>query len=651
MGADFSGWATKAGLKCSDGRTITPDAFKHQDKMRVPLVWQHGHSDPENVLGHGILEARADGVWVDGFFNDTAQGKNARALVEHGDITSLSIFANNLTEKSKQVLHGNIREVSLVLSGANPGAKIENVAVRHSDGTIEDLDEEAVIHTGLDLEHAEEEGESETKEDDTTVADVYDSMTPEQKDVVNVLVAAALKEKTASHSEDNKTDNAEEDKSDEDDLEHQEDKDMGTRNVFEKGTDKDATAPQALTHSQIKTIMTEADKTNAKLSDVILAHAGEYGIQNIDLLFPDAQALDNAPEFISRRMEWVSTVLNGTRKSPFSRIKSLSADITHDEARAKGYIKGNMKKEEFFALATRDTGPTTIYKKQKLDRDDIIDVTTLDVVAWLKAEMRVMLDEEIARAILVGDGREVDDEDKIREDRIRPIATDDDFYTHKVVIPANVQGDAFVEQVLRNRTVYRGRGNPTMFCTEAFLTDLLLVKDKLGRRLYPTTTELATALRVSNIVTVDVMESKKVNGGDLIAVLVNLSDYTVGADRGGQVSMFDDFDIDFNQYKYLIEGRMSGCLTKYKTAIAFTRGSGTLVTPQQPTFVPSTGVVTIPNQTGVVYRNKETGNVLTAGAQPALAAGSSVEVEWVPATGYYFQNNLDNDQVYSRPVA
>lgn len=658
--ADFSGWATKAGLKCSDGRTILKDAFKHQDKMQVPLVWQHVHDEPTNVLGHAILENREDGVYTYGYFNDTDAGKNAKQLVQHGDITALSIFANKLVEKSKNVMHGNIVEVSLVLAGANKGALIDNIAVRHSDNTVDVLDEEAIIHTGLALEHADKD----ESDSDETVQQVYDTLSDKQKDVVNYMIGQAL-ESSAAHSDsegddkdpededkqdDDKSEDTEGDQPKDENLEHQ-DKD-GTemsKNVFEQTKDKTSQGP-TLTHSQLEAIRKDAERMGS-FKDAFLMHAEKYGIENIDLLFPDAKAIDTAPELVGRRTEWVNVVINGARKTPFSRIKSLAADITHDEARAKGYVKGNLKKEEWFALTKRETTPTTIYKKQKLDRDDIIDITDLDVVAWLKGEMRLMLDEEIGRAVLVGDGREVDDEDKINENKIRPIATDDDFYAHKVVIPAHTTGDAIVEAFLRNRMYYRGRGNPTMFTTESLLTDLLLVKDKMGRRLYNTQAELESALRVSRIVTVDVMESRSVNGGELIAILVNMADYVIGADRGGNVSMFDDFDIDYNQYKYLIEGRMSGALTKFKTALVFTRGSGTLIDPTEPTFVPSTGVVTIPNQSGVIFRNKDTGNVLSAGAQTALAPGASIEVEWIPATGFYFANNTDNDVVFTRPVA
>jgi len=643
MEPDFSGWATKADIKCSDGRTIMKNAFGHQDKVQVPLVWQHMHNDPENILGHAILEARDEGVYAYGYFNDTKQGKNAKDLVVHKDIKSLSIFANKLREKNKHVEHGNIVEVSLVIAGANTGAMIDNVSIRHSDNTVETLDDEAIIHSGLeqDLTHAA---------GDRTVQQIYDTLDDEQKEVVNYMIGAALEQASAAHSDTDDKKTPEDKTSEDDNLAHQEkDGNMGTsHNVFEQA--KTELKGPTLNHSQLETIMKDATKLGS-LKESVLAHAVEYGIENIDLLFPDAKAIDNTPELIGRRTEWVNKVINGARKSPFSRIKSLSADITHDEARAKGYIKGNLKKEEYFGLAKRVTTPTTIYKKQKLDRDDIIDIVDLDVVAWLKGEMRLMLDEEIGRAVLVGDGREVDDEDWINTSHIRPIAYDDDFYTEKVVIPANTEGDAFVEAVLRAMPSYKGRGTPSMFCTMGFLTDLLLVKDKMGRRLYATKAELASVLGVSEIVTVDVMESKKLNGGDLLAVVVNMGDYTIGADRGGNVSMFDDFDIDYNQYKYLIEGRMSGALTRHKTAISFIRGTGTQVTPDVPTFVPATGVVTIPNKNGVVYYNKGNGNVLTAGAQAALPAGGSIEVAWRPATGYYFPENLDNDQVFTRPAA
>lgn len=670
MRPDFSGYATKYNVKCSDGRTISPNAFKHMDKARIPLVWQHQHDDPENVLGHAVLEHREDGVYAYGYFNDTPAGQNAKKLVEHKDITALSIYANQLVEKSKQVLHGAIREVSLVLAGANIGAFIDNVNIAHSDGSIVQLDDEAIIFSGEELQHEDADDEDADDENgsegDKSIKEIYDSMTDEQKNVVAAMVGKALEEGMSGENGDGGSDNngdAEHSGTKNDNIQHSQEDQYMSRNVFDQngatGTLQHAERPR-LTPELLRSIVEDAKKIGS-FKEAFLAHAEEitaqYGIQNIDLLFPDAKAISNTPELISRRQEWVNGVINGAKKSPFSRIKSLSADITHDEARAKGYIKGNFKKEEFFSLQKRVTTPTTIYKKQKLDRDDIVDITDLDVVAWLKGEMRLMLDEELARAILVGDGREVDDEDKIKEPSgtegagIRSIAHDDDFYAHKVTVSSNVSGEALIEAILRARPKYRGSGNPTMYTTEDVLTDLILLKDRVGRRLYPTQAELESALRVSRIVTVPVMEGVTVNGGELLAILVNMSDYTLGADRGGAVSMFDDFDIDYNQYKYLIETRCSGALTKFKSAIVVSRNGGTLVTAVEPTFDAETGVVTIPTVTGVTYTNAETGATLSPGAQPALDPGEALYVEAVANTGYYFAHNTDNDWAFERPVA
>jgi Phage capsid family/Caudovirus prohead serine protease len=572
MEADFSGYATKAGLKCSDGRTIMPDAFKHQDGVRVPLVWSHERRGPENVLGHAILENRADGVYAYAYLNDTESAKNTRVLVQHKDIEAFSIWANKLVEKGKSVFHGSIKEVSVVLSGANPGALIDFVSFAHSDGEVEILDDEAIIYTGLALEH---ESQVETAEEvvehaeaGPTVQEVYDEFTDEQKTVVHYLVGVALQANdTAEHSEEV----SEEDSNDS--LNHEEGTEM-THNVFEQNAGGQTPLRPTLTHDQLKEIVEDA-KRMGSFKESFLSHAVEYGIENIDFLFPDAKTIANSPEFVSRRMEWVSGVINGTRHSPFSRIKSISADITHDDARAKGYVKASLKKEEWFALAQRVTTPQTVYKKQKLDRDDIIDITDLDVVAWLKAEMRVMLDEEIARAVLVGDGRAIDDEDKILPTYIRPILYDDVFYTDKVSVAKTATGDALVDAILAARPNYRGTGNPAFYTTETVLTEMLLVKDTTGRRIYSTEAELTSALRVSKIVAVPIMDDYTVLVGadncDLIGILVNLSDYTLGADKGGAVAMFDDFDIDYNQYKYLIEARLSGALTKFKSAQAIGR--------------------------------------------------------------------------------
>lgn len=673
MDHDFGGYATSFGLKCSDGRTITPEAFKHMDKEQIPLVWQHQHNSPENILGHATLQHRKDGMYAYCFFNDTDAAKSARALVEHKDIKSLSIYATQLVEKNKTVLHGDLAEVSLVLKGANKGAKIDYVRIAHGDGAnvqIETLEDEAIIHSGMEIEHA-----GATK----TYQDVFDTLTDEQKALFEVMLSQALgdakqsdegkaldestegedeseegEEKPADETE--TTDETESDDK-ESDLEHSDKEGTMTRNVFEKDkqeTDGGVKRGGHLTHSQLQTLVEDARKMGS-FKESFLAHAEDYGITNIEVLFPDAQAIDNKPEWITRRLEWVEGVLNATQKLPFSRIKSLSADLTHDEARAKGYIKANMKKEQFFTLAHRETTPKTIYKKQKLDRDDIIDITDFDVVAWLWVEMRFMLREEVARAILVSDGREVDDEDKITESNIRPIAFDDEFYTDVVEVPANVGSQDLVEAVLRARNNYKGTG-PTAYMTNAVMTDMLLAKDGLNRRLYRTKAELAAELMVQDIVEVPVMEGVERDGGEILMIIVNLSDYAVGSTRGGEITPFDDFDIDFNQYKYLIETRMSGALTKHKRAQVFIRGTGTLATPTVPTFVSSTGVITIPTVTGVTYKTQGAGplgadnTTLSAGAQTALTAGQSQSVKAVPNTGYYFPHNFDADWTFTRPA-
>jgi len=568
--ADFSGYATKSGLKCTDGRTIMPGAFKHQDQTKVPLVWQHGHSDPENVLGHTILEARDDGIYAYGFFNTSPKAVHTKGLIEHQDINSLSIWANELVERSGKVLHGAIREVSLVLSGANPGALIENVTIRHSDGD-ETLDDEAIIYTGIEfertdvpddvasIEHADGAVDSET-----TVKDVYDSMTDDQKEVVHYLVGQAIEDAKSEV----KQSSLEDDSNDSD----KEGSKM-TRNVFEK--DEASTSP-VLSHADIKGIVADATKVGS-LKEAVENYALAHGINQIDTLFPEATALTTSPEFYTRRTEWVNSVLNGARKTPFSRVKTHWADLTYDDARAKGYITGEEKQEEFYGTARRETYPQTIYKKQKLDRDDIIDITDFDVVAWMKGEMRLMLDEELARAILLGDGRTVPDPDKILEDRIRPIATDDPIFTIQVKCDL-AAGDIsdFVDAVVQYRALYRGSGMPTMYTSESLISQAMLLKDTLGRRIYTSLDQMASEIRVSSIVPVDLFDP---SAGSPLAILVNMNDYVIGADQGGQVSLFDDFDIDYNQYKYLIETRVSGALVKLKSAIVVTQG----------TFVPPPG--------------------------------------------------------------
>lgn len=647
MEPDFSGWATKAGLKCSDGRTIMPDAFKHQDKMQVPLVWQHGHSDPENVLGHAILENRPEGVYAYGFFNKSPKAQHVKDLVIHKDINMLSIWANQLRETAGRVLHGAIREVSLVLSGANPGALIENVTIRHSDGDDEFLDDEAIIYTGLELEleHADTKKEAPVA-DETTVQDVYDSLTDEQKDVVHYMIGTAIEaaqeEMSAQHSDIIEIDNSE--------LiakltEIQEGiATMSHHNVFEKGD-----APSnTLSHEDIEGIVADARK-NGSLRDAVQNYALSHGIMNIDLMFPDAQNLDGGvPQFLKRRTEWATALLGATRKSPFSRIKTLAADITFDEARAKGYVKGTLKKEEFFGVSKRVTTPTTVYKKQKLDRDDIVDITDFDVVMWLKGEMRIMLEEELARAILVGDGRDVAHEDKINEQNIRPIATDHELFATQVYVnidDANSSVQEIIDAIVRNRRFYKGTGMPTMFTTETYISNFLLLKDTTGRRIYSSLSEVAAELRVAEIVGVEVLEEY----ADIVAIIVNPIDYVIGADKGGEVNMFDDFDIDYNQHKYLIETRCCGALAKLKSALVVrkTASGNVLATPVAPSFNALTGEVTITNTTGVVYKNGAGTVVNAAGSPYTVAAGSSLTINATPATGYYFASSEDDSWTFT----
>ena len=557
---DFSGYATRNDLRCSDGRTIRSGAFVDNDGGTVPLVWQHGHNSPDNVLGHALLENRNDGVYCYAKFNNGEQAKTAKELVKHGDVDSLSIFANKLTQRGGDVLHGNIVEVSLVLSGANPGARIDNVSLQHSDGSIEELDE-AVIFTGLELSHADETEEDNSKEanvaDEETVADVLNTLTDKQKDAVYYVIGQAI--------EDDDTDDTDEEEAMHSNIFEGEDTLTGANDEFE------------LAHSAVADALEDARRHNlSSFKDAFLQHAGTYGIDNIEVLFPDARSVTDEPTFIKRRTDWVSGVLNEAKHSPFSRIKSIHADITEDKARALGYTKGNKKKEEVFKLLKRVTTPTTIYKKQKFDRDDLIDITDLNVVAWVKKEMRLMLDEELARALLIGDGREISSQDKINEENIRPIWKDDSLYTIKVLLEKKVVGEDLVDAFIKSFADYEGTGTPKLYTTKTIVTELLLLKDKIGRRLYETKASLASALGVSEIVEVPVMkgatrETKKNGTADLLGIIVNMADYTIGADKGGEVNMFDDFDIDFNQFKYLLETRVSGALTQPKTAIAVER--------------------------------------------------------------------------------
>lgn len=565
---DFSGWATKNNLKCSDGRTIMKDAFKHNDGQTVPLVWNHQHNDPLNVLGHALLENRDNGVYAYCTFNDTEAGRNAKMLVEHGDVKALSIYANQLKQKGGNVEHGMIREVSLVLAGANPGAFIDSI-LRHGEAS----DEEGVIYTGeeIALYHAdenqnekEEEDEKVENKNEKTVQDVVDSMTEEQKNVMYALIGQALEDKAVEHSNI-------ENNGGEEEMKH---------NVFENDNNK-----QELAHADMETILKNAKRCGS-LKEAVLQHADEhgdaiynnYGIkpnadgEGISMLFPEYKNLNNVPEFIKRDTGWVAQVMGGVHHTPFSRIKSMFADIREDEARALGYMKGDLKKEEVFSLLKRTTDPQTIYKKQKLHRDDVIDITSFDVVAWIKQEMRMMLDEEIARAILIGDGRLADDDNKIQQQHIRSIANEDPLFAiHKDLVVAEGEDKAkgFIKTVLRARKDYKGSGEPTMFLAEDMLVEMLLLEDKNGRVIYESEAALARALRVKNIVTVPVMEGAKNldKTKNVLAIVVNLKDYNVGADKGGAVAMFEDFDIDYNAQKYLIETRCSGALVKPFSAI------------------------------------------------------------------------------------
>lgn len=563
---DFSGWATRNNLRCSDGRTILKDAFKTNDGQTVPLVWNHQHNESYNVLGHALLENRDDGVYAYCTLNDTDAGKNAKLLVKHGDISALSIYANQLKQQGGKVLHGAIREVSLVLAGANPGAFIDSI-MSHGEET----DEEAIIYTGenISLYHADTPPVTNKKEDEElkmadqttnkpeseeTVADVFNTLSEKQKTVVYAMIGQALEDAGATDGEPTEGGN--------ENMKH---------NVFDQEEFYDDTT---LSHSEMEAIISDA-KRYGSLKDSVLAH----GITDINYLFPDAQTMDNTPGFITREQTWVNKVMSGVHNTPFSRIKSIFANLTEAEARAKGYIKGKQKVEEVFGLLKRTTTPTTIYKKQKLDRDDVVDITDFDVVAWLKTEMRLMLDEEIARAVLIGDGRLSSSDDKINEQNIRPIWKDDDLYTIKQAInvtstaTTDQKAKAFIQAAVRARKNYKGSGNPTLYTTEDKLTDCLLMEDTTGRVIYESVDKLATALRVKEIVTVPVMEGQTRTDSNsktrtLAGIIINLSDYNIGADKGGAVNMFDDFDIDYNAQKYLIETRCSGALTVPYSAIA-----------------------------------------------------------------------------------
>ena len=602
---DFAGWVTKNDLLCSDGRTIRRDAFKDCDGIEVPLVYHHDHSDPTNILGKVLLENRPEGVYGYGYFNDTEKAQHSKEAVRHGDIKYLSIYANKLKQNAGDVLHGMIREVSLVMTGANPGARIETAF-----GHAEEFDEEAVITTGEmlmfedeenlshaeedlvedeeDLSHAEEAPAEDAKEkqntektdDDETIEDVFNTLNEKQKKAVYALIGLVIQDKEAKH----------EDEEGEDSMKY---------NAFENQA---APAKNYISHEDFKTILADAKRCGS-MKDAVLAHMEDedgvlyhafpdggvpttgmttsaneqqYMVNQPSFLFPEYKSLNNPPEWIKRDTGWVSKVMSKVGHTPFSRIKSVFADITEDEARAKGYMKTHLKTEEVFSLLKRTTDPQTIYKKQKMDRDDIIDITDFDVVRWIKGEMRLMLEEEIARAILIGDGRLNSSDDKISEDHIRPVVNDKPLFTVQcpVTVAANATGsdkaEAFIDAAIRSRKFYKGSGNPDLYTTEDMLTEMLLLKDGIGHRLYKTEAELATTLRVNSIITVEVMEGFQLNNKEFLGVIVNLADYRVGADRGGEINLFDDFDIDYNQQKYLIETRISGALVKPFAALSFT---------------------------------------------------------------------------------
>ena len=676
---DCSGWATKYNLLCADGKTIMEDAFAHQavagpealgdGTFQVPLVYQHDHDDVENVLGHAIMTPKPEGVWADVYFNKTGKAVHAKEAVDHKDIRHFSVWANKLTQRAAQVFKGHIKELSLVLGGANPGALIQSVSIEHADGTRDLLDGEAIIYTGIEwISHADtNEGDDEGQ----TVQEVYDTLNEQQKELLHWMVGEVAAGNTDGTLQQDDMDD--ESTEDEDDLDNndagdagdtdpedqnnsadgQEGTTVGTttdvddvikHNIFEQktrggqkavGLSKDA-MKGILAHAEICGSMKTAINAFVETNSDVLSH----GIENLELLFPEARAMTQTPTWDKRRTEWVGVVLNGVRQIPWSRIKTWTADITFEEARAKGYIKGNMKKEEFFSVAKRETGPTTFYKKQKFDRDDIIDITDFDLITWVKGEMRMMLEEEFARAILLSDGREVDHEDKIPEDKIRPIASDDPYYTIVVNVDST-DARTVADTVLVEMEQYKGKGSPIFFCKPRFLNHALVQRSELtGERIWKTAADLAAEMNVSRIVPVEVMAEDAY--ASLIGVIVNLDDYGVGTDKGGEVNLFDDFDIDFNQLKYLIEARSSGALLDPKTAMAIFEEGGTAVTAGAPTIDRETYTVTIPDTAHVEYRDGS-GVVLHALAATEatvieMDAGDVLRIVAYPETGYFLNN-------------
>ena len=592
MKFDFSGWATKNDLTCSDGRTIKHNAFKENDGQRVPLVWQHGHQTVDNVLGHALLENRDEGVYAYCALNDTPAADNAKELVKHGDVKALSIYANRLDQRGADVIHGNIVEVSMVLSGANPGALIDNVALEHSDGSWTESEDEAIIYSGLTLSHdsgditedtySMDDDEVYDEDDDMTVADVLETLDDDQR----LAVAALIEEISGDVDDDEDYDDDEYDVDDEDyddDEDYEEDAEHGDfggdtlmhSNIFE-GDALYSVGPQ-LSHAEEEQIFAEARMPGMTLRSAVLAHAADYGIKNPELLFPDATNLDPEPQRIMRENSWVSRVLQGSKHTPFSRVKTQWSNLTADELRAKGYVKASRKKDVVYEIANRKTEPTTVYNKTKIDRDDVLDITTFNVVAWMQQNLRYSLEEELARAVLIGDGRQVSDENKIKEANIRPIWTDDELFSHKVLIDKDAKTPDIIDAVRRSRKFYKGSGSPVLFTTNGFVCDMLEIKDLNQRYVYETKQAVANALNVTDVIEVEVMEGAKreVSGKtqNLLGIIVNMQDYTMGSDKGGETSFFEQFDIDFNQQKYLLEARCSGALTKYKSAIVIEKAT------------------------------------------------------------------------------
>ena len=690
---DFTGYATRFNVECTDGRTIRHSAFLHQDKEQVPLVWQHQHDTPENVLGYAILHHRDDGVFTEAFFNETERGQHAKKMVQHGDIKKLSIFATRLKQTGGDVVHGMIQEVSLVYRGANEGAYIMDVSLQHSGDGSDTMVGEGIIYTDEEFELYHSEEKSVPTEKAQTVQDVIDSLSPLQekvvfailadavggtaehsddleidndsvthadegdlidvpgvikslspiqRTVVNALIGTAFEDAAVQHTDDEPDDSTKTDESDDSEdsekLQHNQEGSATMKyNVHETGATGAASSDSryTLSHSDILELNGLAESTGSykKALDQFQLNHADYGIENIDILFPDARVSSSTPELISRQTEWVTKVLGATKHAPFAKIKTILADLTAEEARAKGYVTGSLKKDEVVVLLQRSTSPATIYKKQKLDRDNVIDITDIDIIAWLKWEIRFMLNEEIARAILIGDGRAVGHADKIKDPQgqtdgigIRSVANDHELYAHKVELAANVAPDVMIDEITRARTNYRGSGSPTFYSTDAVLTEMLLLKDKMGRRLYETEASLAAAIRVKEIVPVEPMGEDPT----LLGIIVNLIDYTVGTNKGGEITSFEQFDIDFNQYKYLMETRMSGALTKPKSALVITRDAGEVTTAAAPTFVTGTNTLTIPNTTGVNYVID--GNVVAAGS---IVIEETTDVYAEPKAGYY----------------